>query len=449
MSHSKVALTIGVALVATATACADEDPTGLGPDLLPGDVNTFELLLDPSTFLVNDTTVGGFTDASDAGFILVAREFGGDLNANALLRFGALPTSVTYEDEEGVSRTDNDPTFIGGSLVLHLDSMAMSAPGAATVRLSTLGQNWNPGDATWNVRRVNDDDVEQSWSEPGGTPGDLSFDGEWDASADSVVIPVDSQAVATIFDEDSGARGVLIRLMTDNSRFRLSNVQGNAVFHLEAIPSEGPGDVVTTEVEPSGGRAIFDAPEPDLAEGELRAGGLRGWRTVLQFNPRLDTLTVPVQCPGGQDGCEISLSESTISMAALVLEPLPVPRAFEPEDTLALEPHLLLVSENVPPNRAPVGNQVASPHLLEPGAFSAGGSLEDVSIPLTSFIANLTGERSDDRGSPPSDLALISVPASSSVGYAAFGGARMPEGGGVVGPRLRILVTTVDLGGIR
>lgn len=41
MSHSKTALAIGVALVATTTACADEDPTGIGTDVLPGDVNTY------------------------------------------------------------------------------------------------------------------------------------------------------------------------------------------------------------------------------------------------------------------------------------------------------------------------------------------------------------------------------------------------------------------------
>jgi hypothetical protein len=449
MHRRMVALGFAVALASA--ACADDGPTGLGSNLIPGEVRTFELLLDAAQFLENDTSMGGFIQPGHVNNpYLVANQFGGVVNAHLLLRFEALPTSIQYEDEDGETRTDAEPSFVGGSLVLPIDTLSVrSGGGTATVRLSTIGQNWAPGVATWEIRRRDDDGEDLPWSVPGGTPGDLVFEAEWDVAADSIVIPVDSQAVATIFDQESGARGVLIQLSTGDARFRVLDEGGTSpVFRVDAVPSADPEASATVDVALSANpRPVFDAPEPDLAPGELRAGGLGGWRTTMQLKERLDTLTVTL--PGVSEGGQVRLRDLTISMAALVLEALPVPTAFEPEDTVGLEPRVLLVSENKPPGRAPVGGAVAVPHVIDPDIFTEGGERRDVSIPLTRFVSNLTRRRSDEDDPPASSLALISLPQAGTVGYGAFAGTSSPEGSRAARPRLRILVTTVDNGGVR
>ena len=138
---------VGLAAVLMA-ACGRESPTAVGGSLLTGGgARTFEILLDAPQFLVSDSAVSGFVlNAAVAPFHIVARSFGGVVNAHALATFVAPTKSITVLDSTNTSRTDTLPSFFQALVVLHVDTAAANGgPVTLQLFLDEACRVWNCG----------------------------------------------------------------------------------------------------------------------------------------------------------------------------------------------------------------------------------------------------------------------------------------------------------------
>lgn len=392
-------------------ACGEETPTGTGSSLLPGEVvQTFEVVFDADDYLVRDTSFSGYVEPFDAisrfGYTILAADFEDVLNARTLATF-TIPTTISVIDSLGVQRTDSQAVFLGGELVVVLDTLD-SSPAPATVQAFRATESWDAMTTTWTLR-ADSGGVQLPWSEPGGSPGVLAGEGTWTV-ADSLVIRVDSQTIAEWQDTANIVRGAVIMPSTPDVRLRTVSIQ-----LLVDARSSIADTVVTLEVAPANRAFIFDPPVPRSVSG-LRVSGVPGWRAIMQFRERLDTLTVPCPDTLAPAGCRIALRDASISYAALLLEPLEPPPGFSPEGELQLGAALLTVDSLIPIERSPIVSQVAGglmPRALPASRFTdpAGPPVE---LPITPFISVMTRDTADAENRPLPYLALL--PATGFVG---------------------------------
>jgi len=428
--RSVLGFVLGAGLVAL--ACADEDPTGVGGPLVPGGVvRTYEIVLDPEVFLVSDTTLGGFFTPDLVLYRVLASAYEG-VTANGLARFARPPSTVSYTTNTGATATDTMPSFIGGRVVVFLDTLRSVAPGPVELELHRVGEEWDPGSASWTLR-VDSGGVQLPWTEPGGTSAALVGTATWDpAGGDSVSFDVDSLTVALWADTLDASRGALIRVATPGSRLRSPSV----VLRLNARPSARPDTVVTTSVGSIGGSFVYD-PEP-LPGSELRIGGVPSWRSYFQVQ-RLDTLTVPCPDEPAGSGCVLRLNEVKVNYAALVLQPDATPGGFVPDDSLRIQARTVLAMPGVPLARSPLGSlagAIAAPPI-GPATFQPGASAGAIEVPLTQYIATLAAGRSpDDKTDPPQWFVLYASQESGLFGFGTF-----RDIGSASPPRLRLIVT--------
>ena len=423
-------------LVMTSTvalgACADEDPASIGGPLLPGGaVQTIELTLDAADFLVADTTASGFSRASDTDRAIVARDAGGVLDANALYRFPQLPSAVTYITTTDSVRQDTMPSFIGGRVVIKLDTLSVQGGSPLRFSLYRINEAWDPRTATWDLR-TDTLNFRQEWTEPGGTRGELLDTATWSAgSGDSIAFQVDSLTLAIWDDTTNAGRGAMLVAETPGTRVRLSL----PVIRLSARPSARPDTVVTVTANTAAWTFVFDPPP---APGpELRVGGIPAWRSFLRFRDVLGEIQVG-HCDVAGGPC-VKLSDATINYAALLLTPVPASPAYLPIDSVFVDARPVFETPLVPLSRAPLSSVLAG-RTFDPipaSAFALPGA-PVVELAITSFVANLLSPPDDDDAlDAPDLLALLAAPPESrNFGYAAFA-SRMAAGA----PRLRLIVT--------
>ncbi|MFO7259659.1 MAG: hypothetical protein DIU52_000790 [bacterium] len=428
--RSVLAFVLAAGMVAL--ACADEDPTGVGGPLVPGGaVRTFEIVLEAEDFLVSDTALGGFVTQGQLLYRVLASGYEG-MTAHAVGRFAPAPASVTYVDASGATRTDTLPSYIGGRVVLRLDTLRSVAPGPVRLELHRVGEEWDPASASWTLR-VDSGGVQLPWAQPGGTSAALVDTATWDpAGHDSVSFRVDSLTVALWSDTLDATRGAFIRVATPGARLRSPSL----ILRLDLRPTAtNPDTVITTTVGTLGGTFFFDPNPPPGSM--LRVGGMPSWRSYFHVQ-RLDTLVVP--CPGEppESGCVVRLNEATINYAALVLQPDSTPGGLLPDDSLRIEARTVLTVPGVPLARSPLGSR-GSAYLapaLAPETFRPGASPGAVEVPLTAFVATLAAGRTEAQGEPPRWFVLYPVVESGLFGFGTFGGLGSPAP-----PRLRMIVT--------
>lgn len=442
-----------VGLMAAAAACDEETPTSIGGSLLPGPpVETFEVVLDPSDYLVSDTSFSGYVGVAQAvvayDYLIIANDFEGALNARALAEFGNIPDSITVVDTAGTQRTDTLPEYIGGELLILVDT-TQTTPAPVTVQAFRATQSWNAASANWTTR-TDTGDVELPWSEPGGSPGVLAGTGTWTVS-DTLRIPIDAETIEAWRDTTNVAGVVLVS--APGTRLRTArNASGEIGLELRVDAQSSIADTVVTSTVPSANRIfIFDPPVPRDAAG-IRVAGAPSWRAFVQFRESFDTLTVPCPPDFGAPGCRLPLSDASISYAALLLEPMPPPPGFTPEGELQLGASLLLVDPLIPIERSPIGSAVGlMPEALPASRFvdPADGPVE---LMITSFVSALTRDSADITTRPSPNIALFE--ASGLVGTGGQIGAFQSTEGLTFGfatfasrPRLRLLLTVPgDLG---
>jgi hypothetical protein len=403
---------------ATLAACGEEGPTDVGAGLLPGGaIRTAEVLIDPARFLVSDTAFSGYGNISQIGFTLVANQVGGALNANTLVRFSPVPTTITVNAPAGGTQVDTMPNLAAARIVVRIDTLRSSpAGGGVLLRLYRAAEAWDRETATWR-NRIDSLQVQRPWAQPGGTRGALIAETTW-TGGDSASFNVDPALMRALGDTASTNHGAILVTETPGARIRIPAMAVRLSYRSTLQPD-------TTVVIPQDNLPrtfIFD-PTPAAAAGGPRVGGVPGWRTFLVLRERLDTLRVP--CPG-QPGCTMPLSEATITRAALVLDRLPAPPGFALEDTLQIAARTVLASPLVPLARSPVGELIGVTRNAVPIAETG-----TTDVTVTEFIRRLALVPQADVTPQSPHLALLSFTEGQVFGFAAF----------APSPRLRLVYT--------
>ncbi|HET9984671.1 MAG TPA: hypothetical protein VFQ38_13835 [Longimicrobiales bacterium] len=419
------------------SACGRDAPTEVGGSLLPGgSVRTYELVLDAPSFLLSDTVVTGFRKVFGAGFFIVADRYGGAVDANVLGQWSAAPPSITVLDSAGTTRTDTLPRYIGGRLVLQLDTT--QATPVSPVKLTTyrLTEAWDPASVSW-TSRVDTTGAQLAWQTPGGTRGARIDTATWSAGSDSVAFRVDSATFRALTDTAAGpVRGVVVVAETNGARLKATSLLLRGLARPTTVNKD---TTVTTSVGPEAVTMVSNPPPP--APTHLRVGGLPPWRSYLHFAEGLRNLTVP--CPGTTSGCSIRLDRTTINYAALLLDPLPAPAGFLLEDSLRMSAANLNVSPLLPLARSPLGVQVGgTPKPIPSARFASGASGGPVEVTVTPFVEALVADTTQpgSANAPTRYMALVQIPEPFTFGFADFYG----RAAGAHAPRLRLIVTVAS-----
>jgi hypothetical protein len=403
-------------------ACGDESPTEAGGPLLPGEIRTFEVILEPGRYLLADSAFAGYGVVADADYLVVANDFDGVVDAHALARFG-IPRSISVVDSLGVQRTDSMAAYVRGEIVVVIDS-ATSTAGPVDLEALRTAEAWDPPSTTWQLR-VDTGDVELPWTQPGGTVG-ASIDVQtWaGAVADSIVrFAVDSATIAAWRDTADHGRGALVRAVSSDVRLRVTDVY----LEIEARPSVHLDTLVTVTIRPPDPTFVYDPPVPTVSPTPY-VGGITAWRTFLLLRARLDTLRVP--CPD-QPACTLPMSDAAINYAALLLEPAASPPGFAVEDSLGIVARLALDVPGVPLVRSVLGGFAGQlPQQLPADRFTAGAAT--VELPITDYLRLAATDTAD--AAVPQRIVLLPGTQSGTFGYASF----------LAMPRLRLVLSVAS-----
>ncbi|HSJ24357.1 MAG TPA: hypothetical protein VK929_06810 [Longimicrobiales bacterium] len=401
-------------------ACGEEGPTDVGGGLLaPDAVRTFEVFLEPHQYMVFDTAFGLYSDPVDANFTIVAHDFDDGLDSHGLMRFG-IPSSINVVDTLGVSRLDQNPAFIGGTLRMIADTLRSSEP-PVLLALYRTTEAWD-GTATWTHRR-DSADVQLPWSVPGGVRGVL-VDTATYAAGDTLQFRVDSATIAAWRDTDDPTRGAMIVAETPGSRVRLSL----PALDVQAVSSMRPDTVYTTFATRQARTFIF-TPEQPATVSELRVGGTPSWRSIIRLQERLDTVTVP--CPG-EPGCRVRLGDVMLSHAGLRLQPVLPPPGLRPEAALVIGAYVLAATPLVPLQRSPLTELVGVGSVPASRFLAPGAPVFELSITELFRRAIMPPEQWPEGAVAPTHLALAPGPDPVLFGFATFESM----------PRLRLIVST-------
>jgi hypothetical protein len=333
---------LAAALMAGAAACADETPTlpgGFPPGTQPV---TRELLVPASQFFRVLSSQSGYTSVRQAGYLTVAENFDG-LYAHALARFVRFPREVTYT-RDGVSRTDTLFTITGGALVVRVDTTA-STTQPFTLRVYQGVQPFHAPSATW-VNAVDTGGVQVPFAEPGGTRGELLGQATRPAGSvvDSLVVPLTAATLRAI--TDSASNGVVITVGEAGTRVKITNF----VLRGRVRPdSARPDTSIVLTAATQTAVTVYTPEQPEPPAGAIAAGGIRGARTLLQFD--VDQ-RVP-GCAAGETCGSVRLRDVQLNAVELLLKPIDVPNGFDPLGVLPL--NLRRVSEPELGRQAPLG----------------------------------------------------------------------------------------------
>lgn len=409
---------LAAALIATALpACQDELPTATGEDRFPGGERpaSLELILEPSELLEDAAVFREFIDARDLGYLMLAQDFQGELDAHVLLRFEGFPDSLTLT-ADGESQVDRDFTFGTARLITRVDTTASTSDQPVTLRLWSLAQEWDRETVSWTVA-ADGEGGRADWTVPGGTLDALLSETVWTpgdtATADTLAFEVDSLSVQAMSAEDFP--GLVITAETAGSRLQV----GRFTLRLNIHPSVQSDTVVQQTVALGPQAFIFDPPPPE--PGELwSVGGVTGDRTVLRI--RLPRVVPGCDANTGETCADISIDEVTVNSAALLLPPAAVPDGYRPFPDASVRVRSVLAPELG--RRAPLGGVLS--------ADSIPGEAFQPPLPATvpvEFTNALRGALAAD--SVAITVALLNEPPGTNFGYAWFRGE----------PRLRLIYT--------
>lgn len=415
--------TLGVA------ACVEQTPTAVVEGLLPTEPVTIEIEIPWSEFGSNLEVFGGFGTARQIGTGVIANGFGGTLTARTLARFVPYPIEVVVQDTLGTTRVDQGITFVGGRVNVRFDTLAstnLRTP--VTVSVSSVQNVWDPATVNWTygVDSIGD---QQAWPMPGAEPARFLSTADWDpAMGDSVLIDLDSAAVADMADSSDPARGVRIDLVTAGERVEISDVQ----LWLDILPTANPDTIVVDTLPVRDLTFVYDPVAPPPVD-EVRIGGVPAWRTVLDVDLP-DQFTGPPELCAAV-GCPLVVRPEQVSYAALVLQSRAVDPAFVPSAQMSFDVRTVLSRSALP--KSPLGPSLVGIFdvLVEPEIFAPAQSAR-VELPITPFIRDLLND--PEPGSLPMSktLALLATLEPISFPYASFFGPALPEE-----PFLRLILT--------
>ena len=395
-------------------ACQDESPTSIG-DVLPPDPLTLSIQLPWSQFGSNLAVYGGYGGRAGIGEAIVARAYGADdLDANALIRFGAYPQTVSVRDAGGTLRQDGDLAFYGGYVVAYFDTLASTNAGPVSLTLGEIATPWHGPSASWTFALDTIAD-QRPWPEPGGGPVTPLETRTWDPTeGDSVQFFLDSAQVAA-WEDPSASNGVRIELVTAGERLELDR----GALRLYTRSSINPDTALVLTAQPGAATFIYDV-EPAAPLDGMRVGGAPAWRTVLDVAVPSVLNGPPELCAAV--GCPFTLAPRHVSYAGLTLRTRSPALAFQPTDSVTLDVRPVLSRAALP--KSPLGGSL----MVQTGGQTIAASLfgaeegTALDIPITNYVkVFLAGPDAAGRP-PPATLALLAAPEPSSFTFAEFFG---------------------------
>jgi len=423
-----------VAAAAAAGACQDKITTAVDGSLIPVEAVTVEVTLPFADFGGEPQAWGGYGGPYELPTDVLAKDYGGVLNARVVASYAPYPDSVYIPDTTGTYVPDTTLTYVGGRLVARFDSESSLSDGPVTLALGTLGQEWDFRTTSWDFA-VDSVGNQEPWTEPGAGPSQLLATSVWDpAAGDSAVFLLDSAGVNQLADSLDARRGLRLEALTSGVRLDLTSLS----YVLSTRPSVNPDTLLQVNALTRGRTFIFH-PEPGAPGSEMRIGGVPAWRSVFPVSLPDTLYGPPALCARVQ--CPLALEPQALVSASLVLTTAEVPPAFQPQDVLYLDVRPVLEPSRLP--KSPLGTTlVNNPGVaLSPESFGEEAG-ESVVIPLGPYIqAQIRG---GEDAEATSTLALLSALEPLSLYFAAFQGP-----GSASPPELRLILTISEDVGIR
>ncbi len=421
------------AILAALAGCVDGTPTSDDPGLLPVDAETVEIRLSFDEFARDFQVFSGFGSAAEFPRPWVAHRYRDELDARALIRFGALPPSVTVAPPGGGDpQVDSTYVPVQGTMVLFFDTLSAVGSAPWPIEIGATETPWHLTTARWNAA-VDTLGSRVDWPEAGGGPVRHIWSGEWDpVDGDSIVVPIDSLTVSELANQSLTSRGLRIETTGEGSRLRILG----ATFRVDVRSSINPELLV--EVQAQGFNLTFlYSPEAPVDPGAVQFGGVPARRSYLRLdlpshlNPNDPDFCAIAECP-------VRLTADRLLYAGLVLETAEVtPPIFAPSDTITFDVRPVLSPERLP--RSPLGSPVqALGSRIPPAAFQPGGARR-VEVPVTRYVRDLL--RGPPEGQQPLSpvLAVLSVAEPATLEVASFSG---PSGASP--PVLRLILTITE-----
>ncbi len=404
-------------------ACERQEILSVDPVDAPGpSAATLEALLGPAD--LNqwvDTVFSGFASPQISPFLRV-EERSAQLTSRGLIRFENIQTSVF-----GLDTVSSALRFDSARVVLTVDTLRTRlATGGSTLRLMALGQEWDVRTANWDFA-VDSSGANVPWvAGPGGTLGQPLGETVVDEETDSVVFDLGtaSDSLIRAWNDTTQANPGLALVAGDSGRLALQvprlryvvvpELQPDTAFSLSAF-------AVSTY--------IFDPAPPPVAAGQLRLGGVLGWRTFVE-------LVLPDSIPVLGSTAKARLRGSTVSKAELILTSPGRPvEPFAAEQPFFLIAFRLVDDFRVFGPKTPVGAAVTTSVVeLVPDSLAVDPAL---AIDLTSRIRSYA-EVSAGTAPLPVRLVIRTTEEGGNFGFWEFGGV---GGDPALEPVLRIVFT--------
>ena len=409
-------------------ACQEEIPTANQDDLIPLDPVTVEVRLPFESFATNFRVYGGYGSPGELSYGVMAKDYEGALNARTLIGWFPYPLAATVRDTTGTSRPDSSLVFVGGQMVVLMDTLASVHDGPVDLAIGALPRPWHYASADWQVA-VDTVGDRQPWDEEGAGPVTPLATSNWDpAEADSVIFELDSAAVAIWNDTASAEQGVRIDALTEGVRLQAYTFR----LHLTTRPASNPDTLIDLVVQPRWRSFVYN-PVLESPESEFRIGGVPAWRTVFDMDfPRVldgpPELCEKVECP-------LEISEENINAASLWLTSKEPPSGFRPSDTLRIDVREVLEPSRLP--KSPLGSSLAGYlGITVPPEVFGDSTGTQVEIPMAGYVASLI--RADTTGVDQLSrtMALLSSFEPLSLPFASFYGPGSPYE-----PEMRLILT--------
>jgi hypothetical protein len=399
--------------------CAEEAPTGLGQELLPENaIRTFEVILEPGQFLLTDTSFSGYGVTRGGPFAILARDFEGVLTSHILARY-SLRRTIAVRDTGNVLVVDSFPTLVAAEIVILVDTAGSDATAPLQIAAHAIAEAWDPQTASWTYRDTSV--AALPWAVPGGTPGAQLAVDTWEPG-DTIVLPIDTATLRLWSDTLDATRGALIRIVDGTGRLRTTA----PVLRVHARSSRA--DTTVTLVHTPIVRDFIYTPVLATESGDIRSGGLPGWRTFLRF--RSDLRDLVVSC--GAD-CSAPLRDLDITRAELLLQPTSPPPGFRPEAPIVPTAYLGLVSPEVPLRRTLLGSAVGTVREpLAPERFTPEAA--PVPLALTDYLRLVVADSTPGQAFFRPEWIVLTPGAQVTFGFGAF----------EPGPRLRLVLSTAQ-----
>lgn len=400
-----------LALTPTIWGCADETPTSTQEELFPVTIPTVEVRIPFDDFGSDFQVLGGYGSPLSLSQGILARDYGGELDARTVTRFQRYPEAVSARDTDGTLRSDSSATFFGGRVLLVMDSLR-SPDQPVQIRAGALQTPWHARTVSWDWA-VDTVGTQEPWPEPGAGPVTDLGAATWDpAEGDTLALPVDSATVAAWSDTTDLSRGVRLEVEDPGVRISVRTV----VLRLDARPSVNPDTTVVVTVLPQDLTFVYD-PIPDPPPDGMRVGGAPAWRTIFGVSLP-ETLNGPEElCV--ELGCPFEVTPGAVNFAALVLTTRETPVAFQPDDTLAMDVRPVLVPERLP--KSPLGAALTG-FLTLPSEYFSTDPGRQIIVPVTRFVRDAVRGTTQEGTFAPNTLALLSTFEPVSLTFASFAG---------------------------